>query len=114
MSVDERILRLENALATLAELSARHDERVRELGRMHREHANTTQQLAGTAERLAGTTQELARASQTLTHLAERASERADTQDGWVNEPGREQAEVDRKLGHWLTRRCRRSGRSAV
>ena len=36
--------------------------------------------------------------SQTLVHLAERASERADTQDSWINELGRTQAGTDRKI----------------
>ena len=90
MSVEERILRLENAVATLSEISAQHDERMREL-------ANTSQRLESTTQRLASTTQELASMSQSLIHLAERASERADTQDGWINELGRAQGETDRK-----------------
>ena len=84
MSADERNLRFENAMATLAELAARHDERMAQ----HDEH------MAQHNERIAS----LEKSFQTLTQLAVSASERADQHGAWINQLGTAQAESDVKI----------------
>jgi uncharacterized phage infection (PIP) family protein YhgE len=60
MSVEDRVLRLENAFATLSELAARSESR----------------------------TDNLAQLTETLVQLAVSASERADTHESWINTLG--------------------------
>lgn len=74
---EDRILRLENAMATLAEISAQHNERLAaiELSNQRLEQTNqrleqTTQRLEQTTQRLEQTTQRLGQGFQTLTELA--------------------------------------------
>ena len=66
MTTEERLLKLENAFNTLAELAAKSNER----------------------------TSELEQSFVTLTQLAVSASERMDTQMGWINSLGAAQAEL--------------------
>jgi uncharacterized phage infection (PIP) family protein YhgE len=66
MSVEDRVLRLENAFATLSELAARAESR-----------ADTSLQITNT-----------------LVQLAVSASERADTHEAWINELGEAQAKL--------------------
>lgn len=70
MSTEERILRIENAVATLAELSGQHDVR-----------------LAA-----------VERSFQTLVALSVRASERMDTHQDWINQLGASRAEADARM----------------
>lgn len=70
MSTEERILRIENAVATLAELSGQHDAR-----------------LAA-----------VERSFQTLVALSVRASERMDTHQDWINQLGASRAEADARM----------------
>lgn len=66
MSVEDRVLRLENAFATLSELAARSQSR----------------------------TDTLVQLTDTLVQLAVSASERADTHESWINELGEAQAKL--------------------
>jgi chromosome segregation ATPase len=70
MSVEERVLRLENAFATLQELAARSDAR----------------------------TGRLEDSFQKLMELAVSASERDDTQVSWINELGAAQTNADARI----------------
>lgn len=66
---EDRNLRLENAMATLAEISAQHDERLAAIER-------TNQRLEQTTQRLEQTTQRLEQGFQTLNELAANQHER--------------------------------------
>ena len=66
---EESILRLENAMATLAEISAQHNERLAAIER-------SGQRLEQTSQRLEQTGQRLERGFQTLTELAANQDER--------------------------------------
>jgi len=70
MTVEERVLRLENAFATLEELAARSD----------------------------GRTSDLEKHFKMLTQLIVSASERADTHEAWINRLGEAQANASAQI----------------
>jgi ABC-type transporter Mla subunit MlaD len=80
MSVEDRVLRLENAFATLSELAARSESR-----------ADTLSELVARSE---SRTDTLVQLTETLVQVAVSASERADTHETWINELGEAQAEL--------------------
>ena len=126
MSADERILRLENAMATIAELAAQHNERMAQhdersaalarqnelllkLGAQHEErmtqHEERISAIARQNELLLkltaqhdGRTASLEKSFQALTQLAVSASERADQHGAWINQLGAAQAETEVKI----------------
>ncbi|MFL6334612.1 MAG: hypothetical protein ACJ754_14965 [Pyrinomonadaceae bacterium] len=73
---EESILRLENAMATLAEISAQHNERLAAIEHSNQRLEQTTQRLEQTTQRLEQTTQRLEQGFQTLTGLAAHQDER--------------------------------------
>ena len=81
---ERRLLRLENAYATLAELAANQDERAFSLKQL----------IAKQDERTAG----LEESFKMLVELARNASERADQHETWINELGAAQANSEAKI----------------
>jgi DNA repair exonuclease SbcCD ATPase subunit len=87
MTTEERVLRIENAFATLSELVAQSHELAAQAQRL----AAQSQELAS---RVSERTTNLERSMEILTELARNASERADTHDAWINQLGTGQAEL--------------------
>jgi DNA repair exonuclease SbcCD ATPase subunit len=87
MTTEERVLRLENAFATLSELVAQsHESAAQSRAR--------TDALTDLLTRTETRTADLENSFQLLTELARNASERADTHDAWINQLGAGQAEL--------------------
>ncbi|MDQ1557420.1 MAG: hypothetical protein QOD32_480 [Pyrinomonadaceae bacterium] len=81
---EKRLLRLEKAYATLAELAANQDERAFSLRQL----------LAKQDERMTG----LEDSFKMLVELARNASERADQHESWINDLGAAQANSETKI----------------
>jgi chromosome segregation ATPase len=87
MTTEERVLRIENAFATLSELVAQsHESAAQSRAR--------TDALTDLLTRTETRTADLENSFQLLTELARNASERADTHDAWINQLGAGQAEL--------------------
>lgn len=98
MSADERILRLENAMATLAELSANQEQRAERLEEGFRLLAQVVaeqQQVVANQQRR---TARLEESFVMLTELAGRHEERLDAHDERQDELRAAQAESERKI----------------
>jgi chromosome segregation ATPase len=80
MSVEDRVLRLENAFATMSELAAGLQSR--------------TDTLAELAAKSESRTDNLAQMMNSLVQLAVSASERADTHESWINALGSQAEEL--------------------
>ena len=74
---EDRILRLENAMATLAEISAQHNERLAATERSNQRLEQTVQKLEQTVQKLEQTVQRLEQGFQALTELGANQHERA-------------------------------------
>lgn len=91
MTTEERVLRLENAFATLAEMSAQSDAR-------HDQLAQLVAQSDARQERLAQMVAQEAGRTDTLLQLVRDHDERMETQQGWINQLGTAQSESEAKI----------------
>ncbi len=98
MTTEERVLRIENAFATLSELVAQSHELAAQAQRLAAESQALAAQSQELASRVSERTTNLERSIEILTELARNASERADTHDAWINQLGRAQAESEQKI----------------